>query len=162
MRTHAFTSRHAAVLRLRQPATFLRPVLAVVGLGLFGSAPALRAQTALPTVSAMAVKSSVEDLNDSPGTIVLNLSSPATANLKIAYSLKGDAVEGTDYMVLPGKVRVKPGKSSATIDITPIYHETSSPLPAKTVKLVVKAGNGYTVAAPASAKVKIISVILLP
>ena len=144
---------------------FLLPGLAAVVLGLLASASTLRAQqtrTALPTVSAMAVKSTVEDLNDSPGQIVLSLSAPATANLKIAYALKGDAAEGTDYDVLPGKARIKPGKSSATIDITPVYHETSSPQAAKTVKLVVKAGNGYTVGSPASAKVKIISVIVLP
>ena len=110
----------------------------------------------------MATKALVYDYNDSPGQIVLSLSTPATDNLKIAYTLKGSAVNGADYTALTGKARIKPGKSSATINIAPTYDGNVSPEPAKVVKLIIKEGNGYDVGTPHSAKVKIIHVEVLP
>ena len=161
MQTLPSTSR-PSFRRLRHPFAPLLPLAVAMALCALVPAASLHAQSAQPTVTAVATQATVDTLNDSPGQIVLTLSSPATENLKIAYTLKGSAVNGRDYTALPGKARIKPGKSTATIDITPVYFDVTSPQPAKVVKLIVKAGNGYEVGKPASAKVKIISVITLP
>lgn len=75
--------------------------------------------------------------------------------LIVFYTVGGTATAGTDYVSLPGSVRIPAGASSVTIPITPV--NDSRVEGTETVVLTLAARSTYRVVAPASATVRIIS-----
>lgn len=83
------------------------------------------------------------------GVFTLTRTGDLSQAIKVHYSLKG-AVNGTDYALLPGSVKIKSGKASATVNLVP----TASAVAGK-VKMILQPGGNYTVGSPSSAVVKI-------
>jgi|GEM_PF-781924 len=76
-------------------------------------------------------------------------------DLEIDYTIGGTADEGDDYADLTGSVVIEEGESTGTITITPI--NDSDIESNETVVLTLVNGSGYTVGAPSSASVTIVS-----
>ena len=85
-----------------------------------------------------------------PGAFSFYFGTPQAAKTTVKYTLKGSAVNGTDYALLTGKVKIKPGKI-ATVQIVP----TGSDAAGKTVKLVLTPNAAFTVVNATAPKVKI-------
>lgn len=75
--------------------------------------------------------------------------------LLVNYTVKGSAANGADYVLLSGIKKLKPGKATAKIKVTPIAGRVA-PGQVKAVKMVLATGAGYTPSTPAKAKVKIV------
>ena len=98
-----------------------------------------------------------EDGSSGPGTFVVNLSVAPSKKTFVYYKVKGGAIPGFDYASLSGKVKIKPGHTSATIKVVP-FDEGINDGSVVAVKLVLQSptDGSYTVGSPASAKVKIL------
>ncbi len=83
----------------------------------------------------------------------MSLGSTPTSKLIIHYALKGSAISDFDYQPVSGKVKIKPGHTSATISVYP-YDESINDGSAVTLKAVLLPGNGYTVRSLGIAKSK--------
>jgi hypothetical protein len=86
------------------------------------------------------------------GKVLVELSPAPTERLQVAYTLKGTAVNGTDYALLTESVTVPAGKTTAVIKIKPKHGAMGM----RTVKLIVVAGKGYTLGSPHQGKVTIV------
>ena len=109
-----------------------------------------------PTVTiAAGVGKTLEDGSSGPGTFVVSISQAPSVKTVVKYTVKGGAIPGFDYETLSGKVKIKPGHTSATIQVVP-YENDINDGSVVAVKVVLQAGNGYVVGAPAGAKVKVV------
>lgn len=115
-----------------------------------------------PVVTVEATGPAADSGTGQNGQFTLSRSGSSDALLVVDYVVKGTATPGVDYVMLSGKAKFKPGKTTKVINIVP--EGTLGGAPRKTVKLVLRAGNGYTVGAASSAKVKIThtNIIILP
>ena len=89
------------------------------------------------------------------GEVTVTLSAAPASKVIVHYQLGGSAVNGTDYALLSGTVKIKPGKTSKTFQIVPqgdLGGEAK-----KVVKLSLTAGSGYTVGSSAPVKVKLLA-----
>ncbi len=86
--------------------------------------------------------------------VLLTFSGTADAKLKVRYSVGGSARPGVDYETLPGKVTVKPGKTTQLIGFTTLANPDAKHK--SVIKLRLLPGDGYTVGTPGPLKVKII------
>ena len=109
--------------------------------------------TGLPTVTLTAAIPSVAAGSGQFGEFLLTLSNAAATDTVVSYVVKGTAVNGTDYVLLNGTKKIKAGKTSKPIKVVPQGNLGGAK---KTVKLVLSAGDGYTVGATGSGKVKIL------
>lgn len=108
--------------------------------------------TELPTVNVAATTSRTGP-GQAPGVFTITFSNPQTNKVKVHYTVKGTAVNGTDYTMLTGVVKVKAGTTSTTLDVVPSA-ETSSGV--KKVKLQIEASGAYTLGSSITAQVKIV------
>jgi hypothetical protein len=83
---------------------------------------------------------------------VTRLGKNRSAGLRINYKIKGSAINGTDYKLLKGFVRLNPGQASVKIPIMPLGDGAAAGQ-ARTVTLVLDSGDGYIVETPSSSKV---------
>ena len=92
-------------------------------------------------------------LTATPGTFIVrreatdNLSVP----LAVAYTVSGTAVGGTDYEALTGVVTIPADKTSAVIEVTPLYTGTEE---TRTVAVALAAGS-YTLSGTTSGEIEI-------
>ncbi len=129
-------------------------LLTAVVFGLISPGAALHAQsTAEPVATVAIAKAVVYTSGDTYAEFTLNLDAAATSDLTLVYSLKGTAVNGSDYDFLKGTKKIKAGKTSANIKIVPMSDLNGAAK--RGVKLVLESGSGYTVGSPASGKVQI-------
>ena len=92
------------------------------------------------------------------GTIAefaIDLSGPVANDTFVNYSIKGTAINGTDYVLLSGTKKIKAGKSSKPIKVIPLGNLGGASK--KTVKLTLEPGTGYTVGTTMPVKVKILA-----
>ncbi len=109
-----------------------------------------------PTATVVSgVKKINESGNKGPATFIVSLSSAPSVKTTIKYTVKGSAINGSDYQTLSGKVKVKPGHTTATVSVYAI-NEGFVGFGTATVKLVLLPGTGYNVGSPNVAKDKII------
>ncbi len=108
-----------------------------------------------PSVSIAATVPSVTDGSGQDAEMTLTLSSAATTDLHVAYSVKGTAQSGTDYVALKGAAKIKAGKTSKAIKVVPLGD--GGGLSKRTVKLTVLPGTGYEIGTSAQAKVKLLA-----
>ena len=78
---------------------------------------------------------------------------PLTGNLAVSYTLGGIAVNGADYVGLPGVATILSGRNYVDVPVTPINRNQPSGLYSVTMKLV--AGAGYLVGPPSGSTVNI-------
>ena len=88
------------------------------------------------------------------GVFTLTLSAAQTSDVVVDYTIKGSAVNGTDYVALSGSKKIKAGKTTKPIKVVPqgdLGGEAK-----KTVVLTLAPGTGYTVGTTGKVKVKIL------
>ncbi len=85
----------------------------------------------------------------------VSLSSPQSTDVLVHYTIRGSAVNGTDYVELSGTKKIKAGKTSRQIKIVP--QGDLGGMAKKTVKLTLEVGEGYTVTDSPALKVKILA-----
>ncbi len=95
----------------------------------------------LPTVYVAAFVPVAHWKAGQPGAFTFNLSVSQVVKTTVHYTVKGTAVNGEDYDLLGGKIKIKPGKLSATVPVVPKGNLGGAEV--KKVKLVLDAGNGY-------------------
>ncbi len=112
--------------------------------------------SATPTVTIAAGVSKInEDGSSGPATFIVSISAAQSTKTTVKYAIKGSAIAGYDYQTLSGKVKIKPGHTTATITVNPIDEGIDDGSVVK-VKVALQAGNGYTVGTASGAKVKIV------
>ncbi len=109
--------------------------------------------TALPTITVTATVPVARLDSDQPGVFTFNLSTPPSVKTIIRYQLKGSAVNGRDYILLSGKTKIRPGKTSASVQIIP--QGTFDGADRRKVKLVIEPDAAFTVGATGAAKITI-------
>ena len=108
----------------------------------------------LPTVTALATVPVTILGSGVPGMITFNISAAQSTKTVIKYALQGSAVNGTDYELLSGKVKIRPNKTSATVQIVPLGNLGGAE--SKKVKLVIVPDDSVFVdGTPGAVKVKI-------
>ncbi len=123
-----------------------------------GPGDVLRVYDILPTPTAVVVsgtKKVYESGSKGPATFIVSLSSAPSVKTTIKYTFKGSGINGSDYYPVSGKVKVKPGHTTATVSVYPI-DEGFTGFGTVTVKMVLLPGTGYNVGSPSVAKDKII------
>jgi len=105
------------------------------------------------SVTVAATQPNADSSGSNPGTFTVTRTGDLSAALPVAYAVGGTAVNGTDYLSLPGTVTIPAYVSSATITVAP----TPNLGPASTcaVALTLGAGSGYTVGSAGSGTVTI-------
>ena len=88
------------------------------------------------------------------GVFTLTLSAAQASDVVVSYTIKGSAVNGTDYVLLSGTKKIKAGKTSKPIKIVP--QGDLGGAVKKTVVLTLAPGAGYTVGTTGKVKVKIL------
>ena len=110
---------------------------------------------ALPTVTLSALVPSVTANSGQEGEFLLTLSSAPSSDVVVNFTIKGSAVNGTDYVLLNATKKIKAGKTSKPIKVIPQGDLDGASK--KTVVLTLAPGNGYQIGTAGKVKVKIIS-----
>ncbi len=136
--------------------TFLATVSATNGSGTGTSTLTVTTILRTPVVTIAAVVPAVVVNSGQIGEFALTLPTALTNDLFVNYTLRGTAANGTDYVYLKGLVKIKAGRTTKIIKVTPQGDLAGATK--KTVKLTLANGTGYTVVGTsASAKVKILA-----
>ena len=109
----------------------------------------------VPAVTLSVVKPTVVNGTGEFGEFLVSIDEPPAANLFVNYTVKGTALNGTDYVFLKGTKKIKPGKSSKPIKILPTGDLQGASK--KLVKLTLATGSGYVVGTTGPLKVKIVA-----
>lgn len=109
----------------------------------------------LPTVTLAATTPEVTIGSGGTAVLTLTLSAAQTTDTVVHYTVKGSAFNGTDYVELTGTKKIKAGKTSKPIKVTPLG--SPSGFSKKTVKVTLAADPAYTVGTPDPVKVKILT-----
>ena len=109
----------------------------------------------LPVVTLIATTPTVMEGSGEQGVFTLSLSAPQDQDVTVSFTIKGSAVNGSDYVLLKGTKKIKAGKTSKPIKVTPLG-DGAGPGVKRTVVIVLAPGDGYTVGTTGKVKVKII------
>ena len=110
---------------------------------------------AIPVATLAATVPSVTLASGQDGEFTVSLSNAVTGDTIVSYSVNGSAIDGTDYLMLKGTVKVKAGDTGRAIKIVPKGDLEGAAK--KTVKLKLESGDGYTVGTTSPVKVKILA-----
>lgn len=110
---------------------------------------------ALPVVTLVATTSNVTAGTGNVAVLTLGLSAPQATDTVIAFTIKGTAVNGTDYVLLKASKKIKAGKTSKPIKILPLGNG-GGPGTKRTVVLALQPGAAYTVGTTGKVKAKIV------
>lgn len=109
----------------------------------------------LPAISIAATDAiATEGSATDTGTFTVSRTGSTASPLTVFYSVGGTAINGTDYVSLPGSVTIPAGQSSAPILITTI--DDSNVEGNETVVITLSANAAYTVGSPVAATVTIV------
>ena len=103
----------------------------------------LVATASQPVATLVATIPNVTSGTDNFAEFTVSLSPTSTADTVINFTIKGTAVNGTDYTLLNTTKKIKAGKTSKNIKIKPLGDLGGASK--KTVKLTLAPGTGYTV-----------------
>ena len=70
------------------------------------------------------------------------MSSHTSKKLFVYYTVRGSAKDGVDYHFINGRLKIKPGKDSARLSVTPIFARSGGGL--KTIKIKVRPNPAYS------------------
>ncbi|MHB8973149.1 MAG: beta strand repeat-containing protein, partial [Pirellulaceae bacterium] len=107
----------------------------------------------LPTVMIIAGDDTATELNETPASFTVQLSSVTPEDITVNYVVGGSATPVTDYLALSGTVTIPAGQSNTTITISPLsdaIFESS-----ETVLVTLASGSGYEMSDAVSATVSI-------
>ncbi len=106
-------------------------------------------------VTVMATVNSAHLAEGIPGTITFSRTNgDLTKKLVVTYKVKGSAANGTDYVLLTGSKKIKPNKTSASIQIVP--QGDLGGAGSKKVKLVLLPSAAYSISGTPTVSVKIL------
>ena len=108
-----------------------------------------------PTATLVATTPSVTVGSGAKGEFTLSLSAAPANDVVVNFSIKGTAVNGTDYALIEETKKIKAGKTSKVIKIVP--QGDLGGAKKKTVVLTLEPGTGYAVGATGKVKVKILA-----
>lgn len=108
-----------------------------------------------PPVTLTATVPSVSVSSGEMGLFTLSLAEAQTSDMIVNLTIKGTAVNGTDYVLLKTTKKIKAGHTSKPIKVIPQGDLGGSVK--KTVVITVAPGTGYTVGTTGKVKVKIIA-----
>ena len=115
----------------------------------------LTVNSVLPVIDVVATVPRVTaGSGDSAAFTISRLGGDLSQKIIVAYSIKGSARNGTDYFTISGKQKMKPNKTSSTIQITPTGDLSGDePL---VVKITLLPAVTYQIGTATKAKVKIL------
>ena len=108
----------------------------------------------VPVVTIVATVPKVTSGTDDSAAFTINRTGDLSQVLVVAYSIHGSARNGTDYVTISGRKKIKANKSSATIQIIPKGTDFGN-VP-KVVKLVLESAVTYQLGTDIKAKIKIL------
>lgn len=100
-----------------------------------------KASASAPVVS-VSSQGQADRATGKPGKFVLTLSEPSSTDLTLNYRLGGDALPGSDYQLLTGRVSVSAGQTRAVVKVRP-----QAGTDAVNIKFRLQPGDGYAVGA---------------
>lgn len=109
----------------------------------------------VPTITLTATTPEITVGNGEIGVVTVTLSTVQDADVFVDYTIKGSAINGTDYVRLSGTKKIKAGKISRPIKVIPLGALDGAAK--KVVKLTLSPGDGYTVGTTTFVKVKILA-----
>lgn len=115
-----------------------------------------KATVASPSVSISAVDPLASEASGDTGKFMINFSAPSAKNIKVKYSIEGNAKKGKDYQKFGSSMIIPAGSVFGTIDVWPVDDKVNE----RTEKVILKLSNkgikGYSVKGQAAAHVKIL------
>ena len=115
----------------------------------------LSVTTDVPVVTLLATTPTVTVGSGEIGEFTVSLSAAQTSDVEVGYTVKGTAVNGTDYVLLSGTKKIKAGHTSKPIKIIP--QGDLGGAASKVVKVTLTPGTAYTVGTTGKVKVKILA-----
>ncbi len=106
-----------------------------------------------PTVTLTVATPSVAVGSGTYGEFLLTLSAAQDSDLFVNYTVKGSGTNGTDYLLLKGRKKIKAGKTTKPIKVLPLGDLDGEAK--KTVVLLLAPGEGYKIGTIGKLKVKI-------
>jgi concanavalin A-like lectin/glucanase superfamily protein/glucose/sorbosone dehydrogenase/Calx-beta domain-containing protein len=110
---------------------------------------------ALPTVTVAATDATATEAGATTGTFAVSRSGSTASALTVNYTVSGTATPASDYAALTGSVTIPAAAASATFPVTPVNDTAVEPN--ETVVVSLSPGGAYSVGAPGSATVTIVS-----
>ncbi len=110
---------------------------------------------ALPSMTIAATTATATEVGPAAGVFTVSRTGATTAALTVNYTVGGTATAGSDYVTLSGSLTIPAGAASAPITVTPINDTLVEPN--ETVVVTLAANAAYTLGAPASATVTLVS-----
>ena len=107
----------------------------------------------MPTATLSALVPSVAVNSGQDGEFLLTLSSAPTSDVVVNFTIKGTAINGTDYVLLKATKKIKAGHTSKPIKLIPLGDLGGAAK--KTVVLTLQPGTSYTVGTTGKVKIKI-------
>ena len=101
----------------------------------------------------VAADAAASEVGADTGTFIITRSGSNAQALTVNYALSGSALQGVDYLPLPGTLVIPAGSSIGSVTITPIDDDLGEP--AQTVFLQLRSGAGYVAGDPSNATVNI-------
>ncbi len=114
----------------------------------------LTVAASLPTVTLTATVPQVALGSLTPGEATLSIPSALSTDLYVYYTVKGSAINGTDYSYLRGVAKIKAGKTGKIIKITPQGDLGSAAK--KAVKLILASNTDYIIGTTGFVKITIV------
>ena len=108
----------------------------------------------LPSVT-VTVPTATTSVGGAAGEFLLTLSQVQTTDVTVQYTIKGSAVNGTDYTLLSGTKKIKAGLTSKPVKVKAMGDLEG--FSSKVVKFTLAPGSGYTVGTTGKVKVKIVA-----
>ncbi len=127
--------------------------------GTAGGSLTLRTSAGPPVREVVTLSASIPQVTAGTGRngefLVTRLGANRSANLRVDYTIKGSAVNGSDYALVKDFVILKPGQVNAKIPIRPLG-DGAGPGVTRSVILALANGTGYIPETPSSRVVKIV------
>ncbi len=113
----------------------------------------LTVNSVLPVIDVVATVPRVTAGSGDHAQITISRTGDLSQKLIVAYAIKGSARNGTDYVTISGKQKIKPNKASSTIQIIPTDGLSGNTL---VVKVTLLPAESYQIGTATKAKVKIV------
>jgi glucose/arabinose dehydrogenase len=109
----------------------------------------------VPTLTIAATDATATEAGRTTGAFTVRRTGTTTAALPVFYVVGGTASAGADYLALPGSLTIPAGTRTAIIEVEPINDVLMERN--ETVQVTLAADASYTVGAPATATITIVS-----
>ena len=112
--------------------------------------------TGVPVVEISQLNKDIDRNTGQVGSFLLTRTGPdLSQTLSVSYDARGTAVEGTDFAMLKGFKKLKPGQRTKKVNILPT--PAAAGTPAAKVKLFVVPGAGYVLPVDTKANLNLLT-----